>query len=116
MEYDYILHIKLIYEHIFHVCVTAIVFRNVSTNIFYSDSERLIFTLICIVLHIKLEIRKIEFIISTLSSFLLYFSVIVSVCRFAHLYICVDYRLSASNAVDILSAFRPQCQFVMRNS
>lgn len=114
MEYDYILHIKLIYEHIFHVCVTAIVFRNVSTNIFYSDSERLIFTFICIVLHIKLEIRNIEFIISTfLSSF---FSVIVSVCRFAHLYICVDYRLSASNAVDILSAFRSQCQFVMRNS
>ncbi len=88
-----------------------------STNIFYSDSERLIFTFICIVLHIKLEIRNIEFIISAfLSSFLLYFSVIVSVCRFAHLYICVDYRLSASNAVDILSAFRPQCQFVMRNS
>lgn len=60
VEYDYILHIKLICEHIFHVFVTAIVFRNVSTNIFYSDSERLVFTFICIVLHIKLEIRNIK--------------------------------------------------------
>ncbi len=28
-EYDYILHIKIIYEHIFHVFATTIVSRNV---------------------------------------------------------------------------------------